>query len=106
MPKTKPTFFAAPADFRAWLEAHHASEQELLVGLYKRGSGRPSMTWPESVDQALCFGWIDGVRRSLGDEAYTIRFTPRRPSSIWSAINVAKVAELAKAGLMRPSGER
>jgi uncharacterized protein YdeI (YjbR/CyaY-like superfamily) len=104
--KAKPKFFATARAFREWLDEHHASERELLVGFYKRGSGRPSMTWPESVDQALCYGWIDSVRRSLDEEAYTIRFTPRRPSSIWSAVNVTKIAELTKAGLMRPSGER
>jgi uncharacterized protein YdeI (YjbR/CyaY-like superfamily) len=97
-------FFAEPAAFRAWLERHHADEPELLVGFWKRASGRPSMTWPESVDAALCFGWIDGVRRSLGDEAYTIRFTPRRRSSIWSAANVARFAELDAAGLTTEAG--
>ena len=101
-----PKFFAAAGAFRAWLEQHHESARELLVGYYKRDSGRPSMTWSESVDEALCFGWIDGVRRSLGDDAYTIRFTPRKPGSIWSTINVAKVAALTEAGKMRPSGER
>ena len=102
----KPTFFATPVRFRAWLEKHHARKAELLVGFYKRDSGRPSITWPESVDEALCFGWIDGVRRSLGEEAYTIRFTPRRPTSIWSAVNVARVAELQKRGRMAPAGLR
>jgi uncharacterized protein YdeI (YjbR/CyaY-like superfamily) len=102
----KPKFFATASAFRDWLEQHHESARELLVGFYKRDSGRPSLTWPESVDEALCFGWIDGVRRSLGEDAYTIRFTPRKPTSIWSTINVAKVAELTKAGKMRPSGER
>ena len=102
----KSKFFATPTDFRAWLEKHHAGEDELLVGYYKKGSGRPSITWPESVDEALCFGWIDGVRRSLGEDAYTIRFTPRRARSIWSAVNVARVAELTKLGRMRPAGER
>src|SRR6186713_1515370 len=90
-PAPSPTFFARPAKFRAWLERHHASRQELLVGFYKRESGKPSITWPESVDEALCFGWIDGVRRSLGSDAYTIRFTPRKTSSIWSNINVGRV---------------
>jgi uncharacterized protein YdeI (YjbR/CyaY-like superfamily) len=99
-------FFAAPAAFRAWLEKHHATETELLVGFHKRGTGTASITWPESVDEALCFGWIDGVRRSLGADAYTIRFTPRKPTSIWSAINVAKVAALTKLGKMRPAGLR
>jgi uncharacterized protein YdeI (YjbR/CyaY-like superfamily) len=91
--------------FRAWLEAHHASATELLVGFHKVGSGKPSMTWSESVDEALCFGWIDGVRKSLGASAYTIRFTPRKPTSIWSAINVEKVAALREANKMRPAGE-
>lgn len=102
----KPLFFPTPADFRAWLDENHAAATEVLVGYYKRGSGRPSMTWSESVDEALCFGWIDGVRRSLGEVAYTIRFTPRKPASIWSAINVAKVEALTKAKRMRPAGER
>lgn len=101
----KPTYFATPAVFRRWLEAHHATESELLVGFYKTSSGKPSMTWPESVDEALCFGWIDGVRKSLGELAYTIRFTPRKPTSIWSAINVAKIAALREANKMRPAGE-
>jgi uncharacterized protein YdeI (YjbR/CyaY-like superfamily) len=109
-PKTarsiEPMFFATPAMFRAWLEAHHQTEKELLVGFYKKGSGRPSITWPESVDEALCFGWIDGVRRNFGEDAYTIRFTPRKPTSIWSAINVDKVAQLTKLGKMRPAGVR
>jgi len=106
MPGVKPTFFATPARFRAWLKAHHRTETELLVGLYKKGSGKPSITWPEAVDEALCVGWIDGVRRSLGDEAYSIRFTPRRPGSIWSSVNVARVAELTKLGRMSPVGLR
>ena len=101
---TKPTFFATPAEFRSWLEKHHARASELLVGFYKRDSGRASITWPESVDEALCFGWIDGVRRSLGEEAYTIRFTPRKPGSKWSAINVRKMAELERQGRMRDAG--
>jgi uncharacterized protein YdeI (YjbR/CyaY-like superfamily) len=102
----KPKFFAAPAQFRAWLEAHHATKTELLVGFYKKGSGKPSITWPESVDEALSFGWIDGVRRSLGNEAYSIRFTPRKPKSYWSAINVARVAALTELGKMTPAGVR
>jgi uncharacterized protein YdeI (YjbR/CyaY-like superfamily) len=102
----KPTFFATPAEFRRWLETHHGAEKELSVGFYKTKSGKPSITWPQSVDEALCFGWIDGVRRSLGEEAYTIRFTPRRPTSIWSAINVARVAELERLGKMTPAGRR
>jgi uncharacterized protein YdeI (YjbR/CyaY-like superfamily) len=102
----KPIFFATAATFRAWLERHHESAKELLVGFYKKSSGRPSITWPESVDEALCFGWIDGVRKSLAEDAYTIRFTPRKPASIWSAINVDKVAQLKKLGKMRPAGLR
>lgn len=100
----EPTFFKTPADFRQWLEQNHKRATELLVGFYKTGSGKPSITWPESVEQALCFGWIDGVRKSLGEEAYTIRFTPRRPNSIWSAVNVSKVEELKAKGLMKPEG--
>lgn len=99
-----PTFFATPAELRAWLEAHHASERELLVGFYKKGSGKPSITWPESVDEALCFGWIDGVRRSLGDDAYTIRFTPRNRRSFWSVVNIRRAGELIAEGRMRPAG--
>ena len=100
----EPIFFATPHDFRAWLERNHQTEKELWVGFYKKGSGKPSMTWPESVDQALCFGWIDGVRRSLDGESYVNRFTPRKPGSIWSAVNIRKVEELTKAGLMHPAG--
>jgi uncharacterized protein YdeI (YjbR/CyaY-like superfamily) len=100
----KPRFFAAPADFRAWLEKHHATATELLVGFYKKGSRKPSITWPESVDEALCFGWIDGIRRSLDERSYTIRFTPRRPDSNWSAVNVKRAQELAKAGRMHSAG--
>lgn len=97
-------FFAAPADFRAWLEKNHASEPELFVGFYKRDSGKPSITWPESVDAALCYGWIDGVRNSIDAVRYRIRFTPRKPTSTWSAINVGRVAKLTKLGLMHPAG--
>jgi uncharacterized protein YdeI (YjbR/CyaY-like superfamily) len=101
---TRPIFFATPTAFRAWLEKNAGKKDELLVGFYKKGSGRPSITWPESVDQALCFGWIDGVRRRIDDESYTIRFTPRRTRSNWSAINIARVKELERAGLMTPAG--
>jgi len=100
----EPTFFATPAEFRAWLEEHHATETELLVGFYKKGSGRPSITWPESVDEALCYGWIDGVRRSLGEEAYTIRFTPRQRRSFWSNVNIRRAGELIAEARMRPAG--
>ncbi|MEA2164961.1 MAG: hypothetical protein QOK37_3088 [Thermoanaerobaculia bacterium] len=101
-----PTFFATPAAFRKWLATHHDKETELLVGFYKKDSGRPSITWPESVDQALCFGWIDGVRRRIDDVSYSIRFTPRKAVSNWSAINIARVAELTKLGQMHDAGLR
>src|SRR6187455_2942056 len=104
MPSTRPRFFATREQFRDWLEQHHASAPELLVGFYKRGSGRPSLTWPESVDGALCFGWIDGVRRRIDDVSYSIRFTPRTPRSAWSSINIKRVAELMSHGLMHPAG--
>jgi uncharacterized protein YdeI (YjbR/CyaY-like superfamily) len=100
----KPTFFATPAAFRRWLEKHHDKKPELLVGFRKRDSGKRSITWPESVDQALCFGWIDGVRRRIDDESYSIRFTPRRRGSIWSAVNIKRAKELIELGLMKPSG--
>jgi uncharacterized protein YdeI (YjbR/CyaY-like superfamily) len=101
-----PTFFATQAQFRTWLEKHHKKETELLVGFYKVSSDIPSMTWSQSVDQALCFGWIDGVRKSIDAESYSIRFTPRRSNSIWSAINIQKMEELSKAGLMTPEGQK
>jgi uncharacterized protein YdeI (YjbR/CyaY-like superfamily) len=100
----KPSFFATPEEFRAWLEENHESQSELYVGFYKKASGKPSMTWSESVDQALCFGWIDGIRQTIDDESYTIRFTPRKPSSTWSAVNVKKVNQLKRQELMRPAG--
>ena len=99
-----PVFFPFPEAFRAWLQKHHAKEQELWVGFHKKGSGRPSITWPEAVDAALCFGWIDGVRKSLDDDSYLIRFTPRKPRSTWSAVNIKRVAELTKLGVMQPAG--
>jgi uncharacterized protein YdeI (YjbR/CyaY-like superfamily) len=102
----EPTFFATPAEFRAWLEQNHEDATELLVGFYKKDSGRPSMTWPESVDEALCFGWIDGVRRRVDDESYTIRFTPRKAGSHWSNVNVRRAGELQREGRMRPAGLR
>ncbi len=98
------TTFERPEDFRRWLERHHSSERELWVVYYKKSSGRASMTWPESVDEALSFGWIDGVRRRIDDERYTIRFTPRRAGSIWSAVNIGRVAVLTDEGRMRPAG--
>lgn len=102
----KATFFATQAEFRKWLKNNHKKEAELIVGYYKVDSGKPSMTWSQSVDQALCFGWIDGVRRSIDKESYCIRFTPRRSTSIWSAINIKKIEELTKAGLMMPEGQK
>ena len=100
----KPRFFKTQDDFRKWLVKNHASKSELFVGYYKKHTGRPSLTWPESVDQALCFGWIDGIRKSLGDESYMIRFTPRRPKSIWSDVNIKRMAELKKLGLLHDAG--
>lgn len=100
----KPRFFETPERFREWLEKNHDKEDVLLVGFYKRESGRPSMTWSESVDAALAFGWIDGVRKRVDDIRYTIRFTRRRPRSIWSAINIAKAKELIERGRMHPAG--
>jgi len=99
-----PTFFPALEDFRAWLEDNHASEVELWVGFYKVATGRPSITWPESVDEALCFGWIDGLRKKLDDESYVIRFTPRKPTSNWSAKNLSRIEELISEGRVRPAG--
>lgn len=104
--RMKSKFFKSPADFRAWLELHHATATELWVGYYKKDSGKPSITWPESVDEALCFGWIDGIRKSVDDTSYTIRFTPRRPRSTWSAVNIKRVQELTDQGRMRPAGEK
>jgi uncharacterized protein YdeI (YjbR/CyaY-like superfamily) len=101
----RPKFFKTPSAFRAWLEKNHETRTELWVGLYKKASGKPSITWPEAVDQALCFGWIDGVRKSIDDEAYMNRFTPRTPRSTWSAVNIARVKELRELGLMTPAGE-
>jgi uncharacterized protein YdeI (YjbR/CyaY-like superfamily) len=100
----KPKFFATPDDWRAWLERNHTSAEELWVGLYKRKSGKPSITWPEAVDGALCFGWIDGVRKSIDACSYKIRFSPRRLRSVWSAVNVKRVKDLSKRGLMHPAG--
>jgi uncharacterized protein YdeI (YjbR/CyaY-like superfamily) len=104
MPTVRPTFFATQAAWRAWLARHHATRQELWVGFYKKASGKPSITWPQSVDEALCFGWIDGIRKSVDDERYMIRFTPRRPGSGWSVVNTKRAAELIALGLMHQSG--
>lgn len=103
---TAPTFFRSSKDFRRWLLIHAATATELMVGFYKVDSGRPSMTWPDSVDEALCFGWIDAVRRRIDDESYVIRFTPRKPTSIWSAINIAKYEKLQAEGRMTPAGAK
>ena len=100
----EPVFFATPAAFRAWLEANHDTAAELWVGFHKKGSGLPSITWPEAVDEALCVGWIDGIRRRVDGASYAIRFTPRRPRSTWSAVNLGRVAELTREGRMRPAG--
>jgi uncharacterized protein YdeI (YjbR/CyaY-like superfamily) len=99
-----PVYFKNQEEFRNWLEKNYKTETELLVGYYKVDSGRPGMTWSQSVDQALCFGWIDGIRRSIDKGKYCTRFTPRKPTSIWSKINIDKIGELKKKGLMRPSG--
>ena len=99
-----PTYFATPKAFRAWLAKHHKTESELLVGFHKKGSNTPSITWPESVDEALCVGWIDGIRKRVDDDRYTIRFTPRRRGSAWSAVNIARVAELQAGARMRKAG--
>ena len=103
-PKARPTFFETPRHLAAWFAKHHATATELLVGFHRKESGRPSVTWPESVDEALCVGWIDGVRRRRDATSYTIRFTPRRPGSVWSAINIRKAEALIEAGRMRPEG--
>src|SRR5262245_7099097 len=101
---TKPRFFTTPSDFRTWLEKHHEIGDELLVGFFKVDSGKPSITWPQSVDEALCVGWIDGVRRNAGPDAYTIRFTPRRARSIWSAVNIKRATELLAEERMSAKG--
>lgn len=100
-----PKFFKKPADFRKWLEKNHEKETELYVGFYKTGTGKPSITWPQSVDQALCFGWIDGIRKSIDKESYMIRFTPRKPGSIWSMVNIKKMEQLKAEGLVHPKGQ-
>jgi uncharacterized protein YdeI (YjbR/CyaY-like superfamily) len=100
----EPKFFANPAVMRRWLHANHAKADELWVGYYKAATGRPSVTWPQSVGEALCYGWIDGVRKSIDGDSYMIRFTPRRPGSNWSAVNIRKAEELAAAGLMQAAG--
>ena len=98
------TFFRTPADLKKWFDKHHASAKELWVCFYKKGSGKPSITWPESVDEALCVGWIDGIRKTVDGTSYKIRFTPRKPRSVWSSINVKRVEVLSKEGRMKPAG--
>jgi uncharacterized protein YdeI (YjbR/CyaY-like superfamily) len=100
----KATFFRTPADLRKWFKTHHTTAAELWVGFYKVGSGRPSITWPESVDEALCVGWIDGIRKTIDDESYTIRFTPRKTVSTWSAVNIRRVQVLTDEKRMLPAG--
>src|SRR5688572_28285459 len=102
---TDVTYFRTPADLRKWFRANHAKAAELWIGFYKKDSGKPSITWPESVDEALCVGWIDGVRKSLGPDSYTIRFTPRRPGSVWSKVNLERYAALKAEGAMTAAGE-
>jgi uncharacterized protein YdeI (YjbR/CyaY-like superfamily) len=99
-----PLFFESQNEFRKWLTKNHKTKTEILVGYYKVGTGKPSMTWSQSVDEAICFGWIDGIRRSIDQERYCIRFTPRKPTSTWSRVNINKVEELKKKGLMKPPG--
>jgi len=99
-----PLFFRTPEEFRGWLQANHGGAAELLVGFHKKASGQPSISWPESVDEALCFGWIDGVRQVIDDSSYTIRFTPRRPGSPWSAVNVRRARTLIAGGRMAAAG--
>ena len=100
----EPIFFATPAAFRKWLMKNHATSREQWIGFYRKASGRPSITWPESVDEALCVGWIDGLRKTIDAESYKIRFTPRKQESNWSAVNIARVKELTKEGRMQPAG--
>src|SRR5215212_8421154 len=106
MADTEPTYFETEAEFRRWLERNHLSADQLLVGFHKKGSGLKSIDWPQARDQALCFGWIDGIRRSLGEKDYTIRFTPRRKGSIWSKVNVARFEALKAEGRMTEAGVR
>lgn len=100
----KAVFFRTQAEWRKWLGKNHSKKEEILVGYYKKDSGKPGITWPQSVDEALCFGWIDGVRKSIDKDSYVIRFTPRKPKSIWSAINIEKVEAFKKLGQMMPAG--
>jgi len=101
-----PTFFRTPADLRKWFRKNHATATELWIGFYKVGSGKPSVTWPESVDEALCCGWIDGIRKTIDEDSYKIRFTPRRPRSVWSAVNIKRVKVLSDEKRMLPAGRK
>ena len=100
----KPTFFKSPAAFRTWLQKHHGTKGELLVGFYKKTSRKKGITYPEAVDTALCFGWIDGIKKRVDEDSYTHRFSPRKPGSIWSTINTRRATELVTLGLMAPPG--
>jgi uncharacterized protein YdeI (YjbR/CyaY-like superfamily) len=100
-----PIFFETPAELRDWLDEHHQTADDLIVGAWKKSTGKRSLTWPEIVEEALCVGWIDSIRRTVPGDGWTIRLTPRRKRSIWSAVNVAKVQELREAGRMRAAGE-
>ncbi|MEQ1732302.1 MAG: YdeI/OmpD-associated family protein [Bacteroidia bacterium] len=99
-----PTFFAQPTDFRKWLAKHHETKTELIVGFYKLSTAKPSITWSQSVDEALCYGWIDGVRKTVDNDSYQIRFTPRKANSMWSPVNIKKMEVLIQQGLMQPAG--
>jgi uncharacterized protein YdeI (YjbR/CyaY-like superfamily) len=101
---TKITFFPTQSDLRKWFTRNHKKADEFWVGYYKKNTGKPSITWQESVDEALCFGWIDGIRKSINEESYKIRFTPRRKGSNWSAVNIKRIKELIKFGLVKPAG--
>jgi uncharacterized protein YdeI (YjbR/CyaY-like superfamily) len=102
--ESDPIFFRNPAEYRKWLEKNHSTAKELWIGYYKKATGKPSLTWEQTVDESLCFGWIDGIRKSIDEESFKQRVTPRRPTSVWSQINIRKIGELSKAGLMQPAG--
>jgi len=104
MSKPTPTFFPTPAEFRAWLEHHHAAAEFLWVGYYKKATKKPSVTWDETVEEALCYGWIDGIRKSIDEQRYMIRFTPRKKKSVWSQRNIDLVERLSAEGRMKPEG--
>jgi uncharacterized protein YdeI (YjbR/CyaY-like superfamily) len=102
--ESNPVFFKGAVEYRAWLEKHHETATELWIGYWKKATGKPSLTWPETVDESLCFGWIDGIRKSIDADSFKQRVTPRRPTSIWSKVNVGRVAVLTAEGRMRPAG--